>query len=185
MRETSSFSAKTRCGRRTFRFVSGGCCTVDLHLTTQRALPVLAEIIAQNSFTTVKRVLETHKLSFESCELIGREEGLGKKPFQSTGEGDHLAVLRRQLLKTEHRNDVLEFCVLSEGSSYFLCEGVVSFADDARRGHFGAGLQRIDGRIEAFARPLSREHDRCREMGKRVHRRRISRIVGRDIDGLD
>ena len=59
------------------------------------------------------------------------------------------------------------------------------FADDARRGHLGAGLQRIDGRIKSFARPLAREHDRRREMRERVHRRRIGEIVRRHIHRLD
>ena len=59
------------------------------------------------------------------------------------------------------------------------------FADDARRGHFGTGLQRVDGRIKTFARPLAREHDRRGEMRERMHRRRIGEIVRRHIHRLN
>jgi hypothetical protein len=57
--------------------------------------------------------------------------------------------------------------------------------DDARRGHLGIGLKRIDGREEPFARPLAREHDGGGEMRERMHRRRVGEIVRRHIDRLD
>ncbi len=59
------------------------------------------------------------------------------------------------------------------------------FADDARRGHLGTGLQRIDGRVKPFARPLARKHDGRGKMRERVHRRRIGEIVRRHIHRLD
>ena len=62
---------------------------------------------------------------------------------------------------------------------------VMPCADDARRGHLGTGLQRVDGRVKAFARPLAREHDRRGEMRERMHRRRIGEIVRRHIHRLD
>jgi hypothetical protein len=62
---------------------------------------------------------------------------------------------------------------------------VMPLADDARRGHLGAGLQRVDGRIKTFAGPLAREHDGRREMRERMHRRRVGEIVRRHIHRLD
>ena len=59
------------------------------------------------------------------------------------------------------------------------------FADDARRGHFGTGLQRINRGKKPFARPLAREHDGRRQMRKRMHRRRVGEIIRRHIHRLD
>ena len=67
----------------------------------------------------------------------------------------------------------------------FLRQAVMPFADDARRGHLGTGLQRVDGRIKAFTRPLAREHDGGGEMREGMHRGRIGEIVRRYIHRLD
>ncbi len=57
--------------------------------------------------------------------------------------------------------------------------------NNARRGHFGTGLQRIDGRIKSFTGPLAREHDGCGEMREGVHRCRIGEIIRRHIHRLN
>ena len=89
------------------------------------------------------------------------------------------------MFQAQHGDDVFEFPVLREGPPDFLCQGVMPFADDARRGHLGAGLQRVDGREKSFACPLAREHDGCRQMRECMYRRRIREIVCRHIYGLD
>ena len=117
------------------------------------------ELVAKNPLASVERILEAHELSLEAGELLRREKGLGKKALQAAGAGDHFAVLGRKLFEAEHGNDVFKFGVLRQRAPDFLCQGVVPCADDTRRGHLGTGLQRVDRRVQAFARPLAREHD--------------------------
>ena len=59
------------------------------------------------------------------------------------------------------------------------------FADDARRGHLGTGLQWVNRREKSFARPFARKHDGRRQMRKRMHRRRIGEIIRRHIHRLN
>ena len=61
----------------------------------------------------------------------------------------------------------------------------MTFADDARRGHLGTGLQRVDRRKQALARALAREHDGSGEVRERVDRRRIGEVVRRHIHCLN
>ena len=67
----------------------------------------------------------------------------------------------------------------------FLRQGVMPLAHDARRGHLGARLHRINGRVQAFTGTLAREHDRRGKMRKHVHRRRIGEVIGRHIHRLN
>src|ERR1035437_5282491 len=145
-----------RCGLCGFRFCLRFANRPD-HV--KRAFRVVFEFIAQDSLTAVQRILEADELSFRAGELLGREKGLGEKTLQPAGADDHVAVLRRKLLQAEHGNDVLEFPVLCERPPDFLRQEIMPFADNARGGHLGTGLQGVDRREKPFAGPLAREHD--------------------------
>src|SRR5271170_5422020 len=104
----------------------------------------------QDPFATIQRVLETDKLPGQAGELLGCEKRLGEKSFQQAGTNDHFPVFWRKLFQSEHGNNVLEVRILGEGPPDFLRKSVMSFADDTGRGHFGTGLQRINGREKSF-----------------------------------
>lgn len=89
------------------------------------------------------------------------------------------------MLQAEHGDDILEIFVLRQRASDFLRQEIVPLADDAGRGHFGTGLQQINGRVESFTPPLAREHDGRQKMRKRMHRRRVGQIVRRHIHRLN
>src|SRR5450631_71242 len=132
MRETPVFSAKIWNGRRTLRFISAsGMGRLLLRLRfrlgvrlpfrfvnrpdhVERAFRGVFELIAEDSFAAVERVLEADELSFESAELLGCEERLREEALQPAGARDHFAVVGRKLFEPEHGNDVLEICVLSQ-----------------------------------------------------------------------
>ena len=46
-------------------------------------------------------------------------------------------------------------------------------------------IERVDGRIDAELRDLTREHQRRIEVGEGRRRGRVREVVGRDVDGLD
>src|SRR5664280_1637419 len=151
----------------------------------ERALWVVFEFIAQDSFAAVERVFKTDEFSLDAAKLLGGEEWLREESLQTPGSGDYIAVFWRQLFQAKHGDDVLQIFVLRERPPDFLRQEVMPFADDAGRSHFGAGLQQIDSRVESFTRPLARKHDGCREMRERVHRRGVGQIVRRHIYRLN
>src|ERR1017187_564256 len=106
----------------------------------ETALRVVLEFVVQDSLAAVQRILEADEFSGQAGELFSREKWLREKALQQTGAHDHFAILRRKLFQTEHGDDVLEFAVLRERAADFLREGVMPFANDARRGHLGTGL---------------------------------------------
>src|SRR5664279_2213584 len=130
----------------------------------ERAFGVVFEFIAQDAFAAIERVFETDEFSLDAAKLLGGEKRLREESLQTPGAGDYTAVFWRQLFQAEHGDDVLEIFVLRECLPDFLRQEIVSFADDTRRGHFGVGLQQIDGRVKSFARPLARKHDGRGEM---------------------
>src|ERR1039458_8495786 len=106
----------------------------------ETTLRVVLEFVVQDSLAAVQRVLEADEFSGQAGELFSREKRLREKSLQQAGAHNHFAILRRKLLQTEHGDDVLEFAVLRERAADFLREGVMPFANDARRGHLGTGL---------------------------------------------
>ena len=95
------------------------------------------ELVAQDPFTSLKGVVEIHHLTFQSGELFSSEKRLGEIAVQSSGAGNDLAILLRKLLKPEHRNDILEFFVLSQCFANLLDDLVMSLAHDCGGCHLG------------------------------------------------
>src|SRR5664279_294148 len=109
MRETPVFSAKTWNGRRTLSFISASGMSylrlrfrlgfrLGLRLSlrfvnrpdhVERALREVLELIAQDPLAAIERVLEADELSFESAELLGREEWLREEALQPAGACYH------------------------------------------------------------------------------------------------
>src|SRR3984957_5154736 len=166
MRETCFRSRKIRNGRRILRFM--GCrawalrCCVPLPRLAdcadhvQGALRIILEFIGKNSLAAIERVAQAHQLALDARKLLGRKEGLRKKPLKTAGAGPRLTVLRRELFETQHRDHVLELLVLSQGAADMLRHRIVPVADNAGGGRLGTGLQQIDRGIQPFACPFAR-----------------------------
>src|SRR5580658_6733522 len=166
MRDTAVCSANTRNGSRILRFMRGLLCCRRfwrcLGLANgsdhvERTFRIVLEFVAQDALTAIQRVLEADELSSQASKWLSCEKRLGEKAFQSACAPDHTAVLSGKLLQPKHRYDVLELGVLRERAPYFLRQTVMAFADDAGRGHSGAGLQGIDGREQPFAGSFARQ----------------------------
>ena len=104
-----------------------------------------AVIVHQHALVTAHRsqarlVQQRAAAKSRISSQLGREKRLGKKTLQTSGASDHVAVLRGQLFQAQHRDDVLEFCILRERPPDVLREGIMPLADDAGRGHCGTGL---------------------------------------------
>src|SRR6202041_307420 len=115
IREIPVFSAKTPNGRRILRCMSVGCGMFHLRLRLwlvvlgfsfrfvnrpdhiERALRVVFEFIAQDSFAAVERIFEAYQFSFYPAKLLGGEERLREESLQPPGACDYIAVFWRQL----------------------------------------------------------------------------------------
>src|ERR1700722_6284450 len=174
IRSTPIFSANIPNGSSTLRcmsigYLAGRRGTLALRLIdaadhVQCALRVVLEFVPQNALTAIERILTAHQLALDAAELFRGKERLRQETLQQARAPDDLAVLGRELLESEHGDDVLQILVLRQRAPDLLRQVVMSFADDARRSHRGSGLQQVHGREQALARPLARQHDGCRKM---------------------
>ncbi len=89
------------------------------------ALWIVFELIVQDALAAVERVLQADILSLDAAELLGREKRLGQKSLQPAGAADDVSVVRRELLHSEHGNDVLEFLVVRQRLADFLRQQVM------------------------------------------------------------
>src|ERR1700733_5742385 len=124
MRATPSWSAKIPYGSSILRcmnigwrlhFRLGLCGRLRLadgadHV--QRTFRIVLEFIAQNAFAAVERILAAHQLALDAGKLLRGKERLRQESLQLTRTAHHFAILGRQLLQSEHRDDVLEILVL-------------------------------------------------------------------------
>src|SRR5450631_226200 len=133
MRDTSASSTNTSNGNRTLRRMSSLLARIcalrrpglalgsgrgglglgfgDRADHVKRAFGPVVELVVQDAFAAVERIRQAHKLALQARELFGGEKRLRQKAFQPARPRDHLAVGRRQLLETKHRDDVLQLRV--------------------------------------------------------------------------
>src|ERR1700676_709077 len=132
IRVTALISAKIREGRRILscmrnrglrRLPFSGCRLfrlVDRPNHVEAGFRIILELVLQNTFAAVERILQSHRLSLDPAELFGSEKGLGEKPFQAAGPSNYLSVFRGKLFKPQHGDDILELLVLAQGPTDLL-----------------------------------------------------------------
>src|SRR5690606_24988653 len=62
---------------------------------------------------------------------------------------------------------------------------IVALADDGRIKHAGGRVERVNGRIDTQLRDLTGQNGRRVQMGEGGCRRRVSQVVGRNVNGLN
>src|SRR5581483_12022757 len=102
----------------------------------QGCLGKIVQLVIQDSLAAIQRIGKTHRSSWKSAELRGREERLSQKSFEAPCTADRVAILAGELLEAEHGNDVLELFILGQGAPDLLREAVVALARDSRSEHF-------------------------------------------------
>src|ERR1700720_136214 len=61
------------------------------------ALGNILELVTQNAFTAVERLLKADQFAGNATELLGGKKRLRQKPFQTSRTADDLAIVRREL----------------------------------------------------------------------------------------
>src|SRR5215469_14843429 len=90
-----------------------------------------------------------------------------------------------QFLYAEQRDDLLQLAVMSYGFADILSSAVMRLADQPWIEQVRRRGERVHGGIHAFACHTARQDDRGIEVTENLGNRRISEIVGWNVDRLD
>ena len=96
-----------------------------------------------------------------------------------------LFVLIAKLVDTENGDDILQLAVFLEHLLHTTCNIVMLLTYDIGLEYTRGGRKRVDSGINALLRYLTREDGSRIKMRERSRRRRVGKVVGRDIDRLN
>ncbi len=111
-------------------------------------------------------------------------ERLGEIALQLTRPHDDFAVLGRQLLYAQHRNNILQFMIARQVLPYPFRDVVVARPQGVAVHQFAARLQGSHRGIDTFAGLCTGQDHGGIQVAQDGADRRIRHVIRRDVDGL-
>src|SRR3569623_520818 len=130
-------------------------------------------------------VLQRDVFAGRAGEHFGGEEGLRQGALDFTGTRHGEAVVFRQFIHAENRDDVFELFVALQNALHHARGVVVFLAHDQRIELAAGGVERIDRGVDAELGDVTRQHHGGVQVREGGGRRRVGQVVGGHVHGLD
>src|SRR6478736_5589221 len=146
----------------------------------ERLLGDVVEVTLDDGVERLDGLLDRDRRTLDTGELLRHVGVLREELLDAARAGDDDLVFFGQLVDTEDRDDLLQLLVLLQnllhggGHTVVVVADVAGVQDAARRG------ERVDGRVEALRRDLTRQLGGGIEVRERGRRRRVGVVVGGD-----
>src|SRR5262249_3395685 len=121
----------------------------------------------------------------ETGELSRNEEGLREELLDLTSAGDDQLVVFGEFVHAQDRDDILKIFVTLQDLLHVARYLIVLLADNLRSQDTRGRVERIDGRINAKFRDLTRKNGGRVQVSEGSRRRGVGQVVGRNVNGLN
>src|SRR5689334_18982853 len=146
---------------------------VDRALHEERRLRQVVVLAVEHLAERAYGLADRHVLARRAGELLGHVERLREEALDLARPLHELAVLVRELVDAEDRDDVLQLAVALQHALDLVGDREVLLAEDLRLEDRGGRVERVDRGIDALLRDRARQRRRRVEVGEHGSRRRV------------
>ena len=144
----------------------------------------MVELAADQALEALDRVVEFHLHTRRTGEHLRHVERLRQEALHFPGAGHGQFVFFRQFVHAEDGDDVLQFLVLLQDGLHAAGDVIVVFADNHRVEDPRGRVERVHSRVDALFGDRARKHRGRVKVSERRGRRRVGKVVRRNVHGL-